>query len=78
VPAAAIARCGSTGHSQLTCLPQPAYLQRLFPRVPQEYISLAHSLRDGIEQSLRSKGIDASPATPANLPWFDLLAHPAA
>ena len=44
----------------------------------QEYISTCQSLREGLEKSLRDKGIDASPPAPVNLPWFDLLAHPAA
>ena len=37
-----------------------------------------HELREGIESLVRAKGVEASPATPTNLPWFDLLAHPAA
>ncbi len=45
---------------------------------PQEYVSQCHELRDGIESMVRAKGVEASPTTPANLPWFDLLAHPAA
>ncbi|EFN59446.1 hypothetical protein CHLNCDRAFT_29581 [Chlorella variabilis] len=44
----------------------------------KEYISTCQSLREGLEKSLRDKGIDASPPAPVNLPWFDLLAHPAA
>jgi hypothetical protein len=45
---------------------------------PQEYVNQCHELRDGIEALVRAKGVEASPVTPSNLPWFDLLAHPAA
>ncbi|KAL4859420.1 Hydroxylamine reductase [Chlorella vulgaris] len=44
----------------------------------KEYICAAHALREELERRLRDKGSEASPPTPANLPWFDLLAHPAA
>lgn len=44
----------------------------------KEYVNQCHELREGIESLVRAKGVEASPATPTNLPWFDLLAHPAA
>ncbi|KAL4431024.1 hypothetical protein ABPG75_006280 [Micractinium tetrahymenae] len=43
----------------------------------KEYITHCHALRDQLEAAARAKGIQASPATP-ELPWFDLLSHPAA
>jgi hydroxylamine reductase len=43
----------------------------------REYITECHALRDEIEARLRSAGIEDAPASPTDLPWFDLLAHPA-
>lgn len=43
----------------------------------KEYITACHALRDEVEKAVRQAGIDESPASPDNLPWFDLLAHPA-
>ncbi|GAB4824201.1 hypothetical protein N2152v2_011247 [Parachlorella kessleri] len=42
----------------------------------KEYITACHQLREEVEGLVRKAGIDATPAAPANLPWFDLLAHP--
>lgn len=69
-----------------TCLPphthQLSLTSALFnlncPLPQQEYISLAHSLREELELRVRQAGVSDSIPTPGNLPWFDLLAHPAA
>ena len=47
-------------------------------RRPQEYITQAHELRDGLEKMVRQAGVTEPIPTPSGLPWFDLLAHPAA
>lgn len=36
-----------------------------------------HFLCLSLQKAVRQAGIDESPASPDNLPWFDLLAHPA-
>ena len=51
-------------------------LPRLNPS-PQEYILHCHELRGQLEQALSAKGVAGAPPSPA-LPFFDLLAHPAA
>lgn len=43
----------------------------------REYVSRAHALRDEVQARLHAAGINEDPPTPAGLPWFDLLAHPA-
>jgi hydroxylamine reductase len=44
----------------------------------QEYIVECHALREKVEAALKAAGVTATPPTPAGLPWFDLLPHPAA
>lgn len=44
----------------------------------QEYIIECHALREKVEAALKAAGVTATPPTPANLPWFDVLPHPAA
>ena len=41
-------------------------------------MSRTHALRDAVEDLVRQAGIEGSAPTPSGLPWFDLLAHPAA
>ena len=49
------------------------------PPVPlQEYLIQGAVLRDELERLVRAAGVEEAIPTPANLPWFDLLAHPAA
>ncbi|PSC68490.1 hydroxylamine reductase [Micractinium conductrix] len=43
----------------------------------KEYILHCHELRGQLEQALSAKGVAGAPPSPA-LPFFDLLAHPAA
>ncbi|KAL4431026.1 hypothetical protein ABPG75_006282 [Micractinium tetrahymenae] len=42
------------------------------------YIREAHSLRDELEHRVREACVEEPIPTPTNLPWFDLLSHPAA
>lgn len=43
----------------------------------KEYLTTAHSLRDEVEGAMRDAGVEATPAAPEGLPWFDIIAHPA-
>ena len=43
----------------------------------QEYVATAHQLVDQLEAAARAAGKEGGPPSPADLPQFDLLAHPA-
>ncbi len=77
--ACSLGGCWRTAACQLSCCPATCCQLRVAALCAlQEYIVECHALREKVEAALKAAGVTATPPTPANLPWFDLLPHPAA
>lgn len=65
-------------HVLATCSPASQATSAPTPWINQGYIRSAHALRDELEHRVREACVEEPIPTPTNLPWFDLLSHPAA